>query len=143
MAKKKRSKKTKKVLCHTCKALCCRYVALPIEKPTERGDFDDIRWYLTHKDISVFVEKGDWYINIKNKCRHLSEKAHRCRIYEKRPRICRGYKTNDCELTGEEYDYSLHFTNDRQMEEYMNVKFDNNKSDHPLNAAKKRKKRKS
>ena len=142
MAGKKKQKKTKKVLCHKCKALCCRYIALPIDKPTDRGDFDDIRWYLAHQNITVFVEKGQWYINIKNKCRHLSEKTHRCRIYEKRPRICRGYKTVDCELTCREYDYSLHFTDDRQMEEYMKVKFDNNKSDHPLNTAKKRKKRK-
>ena len=145
MAKKKRSKKAKKakkVLCHTCKALCCRYVALPIEKPTERSDFDDIRWYLAHKDISVFVEAGAWYINIKNKCRHLSEKDHRCKIYDRRPKICRGYKTVDCELTGEEYDYSLHFTDDKQMEEYMKVKYDNNKSDHPVSWEKNRKRKK-
>ncbi|MDD5134209.1 MAG: YkgJ family cysteine cluster protein [Phycisphaerae bacterium] len=139
MAKKK--KKAKKVLCHACKGLCCRYMALPIETPKDRGDFDDIRWYLAHKDVSVFVEDGDWYINIKNKCRHISEKDHRCRIYEKRPRICRGYKTVDCEFTSDEYDYSLHFTNDKQMEEYMKVKFDNNKSDHPINSLKKRKKK--
>ena len=141
MAKKKKAKKAKKVLCHICKGLCCRYMALPIEMPDDRDDFDDIRWYLAHKDVSVFVEKGDWYININNKCRHLSAKDHRCRVYDKRPRICRKYKTVDCELTGEEYDYELHFTNDKQMEEYMKIKFDNNKSDHPINAAKNRKKK--
>jgi Fe-S-cluster containining protein len=133
MAKKK---KAKKVLCHVCKGLCCRYMALPIETLQDRGDFDDIRWYLAHKDVSVFLEDSDWHINIKNKCRHLSGKDHRCRIYEKRPRICRSHKTVDCELTSDEYDYELHFTNDKQMEEYMRVKFDNNKSDHPINGVK-------
>ncbi|MFA5293657.1 MAG: YkgJ family cysteine cluster protein [Phycisphaerae bacterium] len=125
MAKKK---KVKKALCHKCAGLCCRYVALPIETPTEKGDFDDIRWYLTHKHVSVFVEKKSWYISIENKCRYLSAKDHRCRIYDKRPRICRGYKNIDCEFSQNEYNYDLHFTNDREMEEYIKIKFDNNKT---------------
>jgi len=125
MAKKK---KAKKALCHKCAGLCCRYVALPIETPTEKGDFDDIRWYLTHNGISVFVEKKSWYISVENKCRYLSAKDHRCKIYDKRPRICRGHKNIDCEFSQNEYDYDLHFTNDREMEEYIKVKFDNNKT---------------
>jgi Fe-S-cluster containining protein len=72
------------------------------------------------------VEDGDWYINIKNKCKHLSEKDYRCKIYNKRPKICREYSHKDCDFTDGEYDYELHFTNDRQMEEYMKIKFDNN-----------------
>jgi len=112
--------------CARCRGLCCRYVALPIETPETREDFDDIRWYLCHEDITVFVEDGDWYINIKNKCRHLAEKDHRCRIYEKRPRICRGYRHSDCDFVEGQYDYELHFTSDRQMEEYIRIKFDNN-----------------
>jgi len=121
--------KQKKVLCEKCTGLCCRYFALPIETPEDREDFDDIRWYLCHEGITVFVEGGDWYLNVKNKCRHLLPNGHRCGIYEKRPRICKGYKTTDCDLAEGEYDYELHFTNDRQMEEYIKVKFDNNKKD--------------
>jgi len=126
MAKKK---KAKKALCRKCAGLCCRYIALPIETPTEKGDFDDIRWYLAHKGISVFVEKKSWYISVDNKCRHLIAKTHRCKIYDKRPRICRGHKNIDCEFSKDGYDYNLHFTNDRQMEEYINVKFNNNNVD--------------
>lgn len=127
MTKKKKQKT--KAQCSKCAGLCCRYVALPIEEPKTRGDFDDIRWYLTHKGITVFVEKKSWYISVDNTCRHLSKKDHRCRIYENRPRICRGYKNVDCELSKEAYDYDLYFTDDRQMEEYMKIKFDNNKID--------------
>ena len=116
----------KKVSCEKCHGLCCRYFALPIETPKNRGDYDDIRWYLCHKGISVFVEDGDWYISIPNKCRYLTNGDHRCHIYTKRPRICRGYKTEECDLVEGEYDYELHFTNDRQMEEYMKIKFGNN-----------------
>jgi len=38
-----------------CKGLCCRYFAFPIETPEDWDDYDDIRWYLAHKNISVFV----------------------------------------------------------------------------------------
>ena len=119
----------KKVQCEKCRGLCCRYFALPIETPEDKDDFDDIRWYLCHKDVTVFVEDGDWYINIKNKCKHLSDKDNRCKIYNKRPNICRGYKHDDCDFVEGEYNYELHFTSDKQMEEYIRIKFDNNISE--------------
>lgn len=130
MAKKAlRNKKSKanSNLCKKCNGLCCRYFALPIDTPTDREDYENIRWYLAHENVSVFVEDGEWYVNIKNKCRHLSEEDYKCLIYETRPPICRKYKTQNCDFTDNEYDYELHFTNDRQMEEYIKVKFDNNK----------------
>lgn len=119
-------KKTKKGLCHKCQASCCRYLALPIDKPKTRQDYDDIRWYLTHKDVSVFVDEGDWYINFDADCRHIKA-DHRCAIYDHRPKICRGYSTHNCDLTSDEYDHELHFNHDKQMEEYIKVKFDNMK----------------
>ncbi len=128
----------KKSLCDKCTGLCCRYFALPIETPEDREDYDDIRWYLCHKNVSVFVEDGDWYINLKNKCRHLSEKDYKCKIYAKRPKICRGYTVKDCDFVEGDYDYELHFTNDKQMEEYIKVKFGNN-----INKNKKNKKQRS
>ena len=112
--------------CDKCSGLCCRYFALPLETPETREDFDDIRWYLCHEDITVFVEDGDWYLNVKNKCRHLSDGSHRCLIYAKRPGICRKYKHADCDFVEGEYDYELHFTSDKEMEEYIRIKFDNN-----------------
>jgi Fe-S-cluster containining protein len=113
--------------CDKCTGLCCRYFALPIDTPETRDDYDDIRWYLCHEGVSVFVEDGDWYLNItKCKCRHLSEKDHRCLIYDRRPKICRKYRHDNCDFVQGEYDYELHFTNDQQMAEYIRVKFDNN-----------------
>ena len=129
----------KKSQCDKCTGLCCRYFALPIETPEDKGDYDDIRWFLCHKDITVFVEDGDWYINIKNRCKYLSTKGDRCKIYSKRPRICRGYRHSDCDMVEGEYDYELHFTNDNQMEEYIKIKFDNNATE-KKKAKKKRKK---
>ncbi len=133
--------KYKKDLCKKCTGLCCRYFALPIETPEDQGDYDDIGWYLCHKDITVFVEDGDWYINIKNKCRHLSEKDYCCRIYDKRPRICREYSHKDCDFVDGEYDYELHFTSDKQMDEYINIKFGNNVTEKKKQKKSKRKKK--
>lgn len=109
--------------CQKCSGKCCRYFALPIDTPEDWDDFDDIRWYLCHKDVTIFVEDGDWYLNVKNTCRYLSEKDFRCQNYELRPHICRKYHTDNCDLTGDDYGYELHFTNDKQMEEYMRIKF--------------------
>ena len=133
--------KTKKILCEKCTGLCCRYFALPIETPEDRGDFDDIRWYLCHKNATVFVEDGDWYINMENKCKNLTP-DNRCKIYNKRPRICRGYNHKDCDFIEGEYDYELHFTSARQMEEYMKIKFDNNITEKQKAKLKSKRKRK-
>ena len=112
--------------CEKCRGLCCRYFALPIETPETREDYDDIRWYLSHEDISIFVEDGDWYLSVSRKCRHLSEKNHTCLIYDRRPKICRKYRHANCDAVLGEYDYELHFTSDREMDEYIRIKFDNN-----------------
>ncbi len=117
---------TQEQQCGQCTGLCCRYFALPLDTPKEKDDYDDIRWYLCHQGITVFVEDGKWYLNVKNKCRHLSEKDHRCRIYDTRPKICSKYKHADCDFTNGGYDYELHFINDKQMQEYIKIKFGNN-----------------
>lgn len=115
----------KKNQCKLCTGLCCRYFALPIETPEDRDDFDDIRWYLCHEGVTVFVEDGDWYVNVTNTCRHLS-KDHQCEIYDHRPKICRSYTHDECDYVEGDYEYDLHFTDDKQMEEYIKVKYDNN-----------------
>ena len=140
--KKKTKKKVKKIQCNKCDGLCCRYFAFPIEDPEDWDDFDDIRWYLCHENIDIFLEDGDWYMNVRNKCKHLSEKNYKCDMYEKRPKICRGYKMADCDYTSSDYGYELHFTNDRQMEEYMKIKFGEKVLDKLVPKKKKKKKRK-
>lgn len=129
---------SKKNQCDLCTGLCCRYFALPIDTPEDRDDYDDIRWYLCHEDVTVFVEDGDWYVNVKNKCKNLLPKDNRCKIYDSRPKICRGYSHDECDFVEGDYEYDLNFTDDKQMEEYIKVKFDNS-----LKARKKAKKGRS
>ena len=75
-------------LCDKCAALCCRYFALPIDAPTSAREYDDIRWYLVHENVFVFIEKRKWYLGIYSRCKHL-QADNRCGIYLTRPQICR------------------------------------------------------
>ncbi|HEY0008445.1 MAG TPA: YkgJ family cysteine cluster protein [Tepidisphaeraceae bacterium] len=109
------------MLCEKCAALCCRYIALPIDNPESLKDFDNIRWYLVHENIVVFVEKRQWYIGIFTKCKHL-QPDNRCGIYLERPMICREYTTDGCDYHGGEYGYSHLFTSAEQLREYAEKK---------------------
>jgi Fe-S-cluster containining protein len=108
-------------LCEKCVALCCRYIALPLDNPEDAEDYDNIRWYLIHENIVVFVEDGQWFIGILNRCKHLMP-DNRCGIYEERPRICRKYTTDNCEYHGAEYDYEHLFTSGDQLRAYAEEK---------------------
>jgi len=104
-------------LCEHCTALCCRYIALPIDRPESHEDFENIRWYLAHEDVTVFIDKGQWYISFASRCRYLQD-DNRCGIYEKRPRICRSYRTDNCDYHGGEYRYEAYFSEPDQIERY-------------------------
>lgn len=105
-------------LCSKCNALCCQYFCFEIDEPDEYDDFEDIRWYLCHAGVSVHVDEDkDWYIQIENKCNKLDENNF-CTIYEDRPLICRNYRGENCELTGDDYGYLEEFTTPEQLDEY-------------------------
>lgn len=103
--------------CNVCRGQCCRYFGLPIETPETPGDFDDVRWYLLHTGTEVYVDEGDWYVNVRNKCKHLQPDSS-CGIYSTRPRICRQYSMDNCEATSDEYEHEHHFYNVEQLEAY-------------------------
>jgi Fe-S-cluster containining protein len=104
-------------LCEHCTAACCRYLALPLDKPRSARDYDDIRWYLMHEGIIVFVEEGDWYIQFSGGCKNLAD-DNRCVIYRTRPRICRDYEPGECDYSPGDYGYDHLFTHPRQIEAY-------------------------
>jgi Fe-S-cluster containining protein len=109
-------------LCEHCSGMCCRYLALPIDAPEDREEFDDIRWYLLHKGVSVFVEDGEWYLYMAADCRHL-QPDFRCGIYETRPRICREYSTENCDYHSGDYGWEQHFTCPEHLDEYAQEYF--------------------
>ena len=104
-------------LCDKCSALCCRYFVLEIDTPETRSEFDNVRWYLVHENVFVFIEKKKWYLGIYSRCKHLQE-DNRCGIYETRPRICREYSTDNCDYHGGEYDWTVLFSSAEQLAAY-------------------------
>jgi len=109
------------ILCEHCSAACCRYVAIPLDKPRSAKDYDDVRWYLMHENISVFVEDGDWYFQVATRCRNLQE-DNRCGVYETRPKICRDYEPGECDYAGGCYAYDHLFTHPKQIEAYYELR---------------------
>ncbi len=109
-------------LCEHCLGMCCRYLALPIDTPEDRDDFDDIRWYLMHDGISVFVEEDEWYLYVAADCRHL-QPDFLCSAYRTRPRICREYSTENCDYHSGDYGWEQHFTCPQHLDEYVQKRF--------------------
>lgn len=104
-------------LCSQCAGLCCRYFALPIDNPKTEKEYDDIRWYLCHENVVVFIEEKQWYLGLMNKCKHLLP-DNRCGIYETRPQVCREYSTDNCDFHGGEYNFEKLFLSADEMWAY-------------------------
>jgi len=87
--------------CDDCAGECCSYVAVELEKPKCKDDFEDMIYYLLHEGvkISVVIHEGEpetWYLEFAGRCRHLDDKGW-CTIYKHRPKVCRDHKVEECE----------------------------------------------
>lgn len=114
--KPKKSEVPADELCNYCSGKCCRYFALPIDKPTNYEEFDYVRWYLLHENATVFVEDGSWFLLVHTVCKALDEN-NRCKIYDKRPLVCREYSTEKCEYD-DLFVFEKYFETPDQVEEY-------------------------
>lgn len=86
-------------LCNGC-TKCCEHVALEIDVPQNAEDYQEIIWFVLHDKVSVWIDyDGKWYIEFQAKCSALGD--NKCRIYSKRPNICREYSSEDCVHFGE------------------------------------------
>lgn len=85
-----------KMLCDNCDE-CCRYIALEIDKPKNEEDYDNIIWFLLHKNVHVYIDwDNEWLVEFTTPCKMLDPKTKLCKIYGKRPKLCRAYKQADC-----------------------------------------------
>jgi len=92
-------------------------VAVEIDEPTTKGDFDDVRWYTAHRGVSVFVEDKRWYINFSSRCNYLT-RDNQCEVYECRPQICRDHAVSECEGPEGEYRLELELRTPAEVEAY-------------------------
>ncbi|MFH1877245.1 MAG: YkgJ family cysteine cluster protein [Candidatus Omnitrophota bacterium] len=108
--------------CVKCRAKCCRYFALEIDTPRSKRDFENVRWFLAHNGVKIYVESRKWHLEVKSECRFLTE-DHRCGIYEKRPLICREYEIESCEYSLGGHSPSLIFHNIDELDKYLAKRF--------------------
>jgi uncharacterized protein len=104
--------------CRECEAKCCKYFALQIDTPKRKSDFENIRWYLAHENVSVFVDKRKWFLNVDNKCRYLTD-DHQCTIYSRRPELCREHDPTDCEKHHDNFNHTHHFKTIGAFDKYL------------------------
>jgi len=107
-------------ICEDCGSACCTYVAMEIDKPTCKRDYDYIRWYLLHEGVHVFVDHEDcWFVEFKTPCARLGVDG-RCTDYEDRPKICRehGQDGQPCEYF--ESPHKIDFGSAREFEAFLN-----------------------
>jgi len=108
--------------CKNCDAKCCKYVAMEIDTPEAKDDFENIRWYVSHKNIIVYVDNDNtWNIEFQTTCEHLG-KDNKCKIYKKRPEICRQYSQDECHFHNE-YEEKHTFNNIEEIDNYIKKKF--------------------
>jgi len=88
-------------LCGKCKGLCCKYYTVTLDEPEDADDFDELRWFLAHQDCYLYIDEGEWHLNVIASCRFL-DPSGQCLIYEHRPDVCRDFgHEEECEWTGE------------------------------------------
>lgn len=108
----------KKDLCKDCEAICCKYVVLDIDTPETLKDFENIKWYVLHKNVEVFVDyEGIWNIRFITNCESLNKK-NKCSTYRKRPEICKEFSSKDCPQN-KKYEEILTFKKLEDVEEYI------------------------
>lgn len=111
----------RKADCIACKATCCRHIATGIDTPTCKRDYDNIRWYLMHENVRVYIDGEDsWVLEFNTLCRNLSS-DNTCSYYSNRPKICSDYPDAQswCEYESDEPPYKIIFTSAREFEEYL------------------------
>jgi Fe-S-cluster containining protein len=111
-------------ICARCGSGCCNHVALEIDRPTTKQGYDNVRWYLLHENVRVFIDHTKrWMVEFVTPCTQV-EPAVGCRGYTTRPKICRDYPREDevCEYLSEEKPYSVRFDSAAQFEEYLDSK---------------------
>jgi Fe-S-cluster containining protein len=103
--------------------MCCGHIAINLDKPTKKADYDYMRWFLMHERVKVGIDlDGDWMLEMTTPCRHA--KLNQCAIYADRPQICRDYPgpDDDCEFESEQSPYLELFTEASDLERYLTKK---------------------
>jgi len=101
---------------------CCTYIATQIDDPGTFKEYENVRWYLTHENVGVYIDwDGDWYLEFKTQCKHLTD-AKTCGIYEERPLVCSEFSFNDCERNSGEQGWKHYFHSEEELIDFLRTK---------------------
>jgi len=119
---KSKTKSFKKMIhCKDCDGRCCKYIALEVDEPETKEDFDQLVWNLCHEGVSIYIDNdGDWIVEVKTKCRFLGD-DHLCKIYETRPQLCRNHSMENCEVNGEGSPHKILFNHPDELKAYADL----------------------
>lgn len=129
-------------LCLQCPALCCHYITIEIDKPVTRRDYDDIRWQILHKDVSLLIEEDRWLLQCQTVCEYLLVN-NSCGIYERRPLTCRKYSTKNCDYHTTFEGWETEYLEIKTLEEFETYLKEEKKKQRKETAAQKTSKKKS
>ncbi len=105
--------------CSECKQECCKSVIVEVDEPTTIGDWEDIKWQVAHKNVKVIRDnEKDWCIEFLTNCNNLN-KDGTCKIYSKRPVMCKNHDSEACVINGEGDYYEIIFHNIGDVEKYL------------------------
>jgi hypothetical protein len=95
--------------CNNC-TICCEHVALPIDTPRTKEDWQHILWYVSHENVNVYKDHdNDWHVEFKTSCKFLDNDGL-CKVYDERPDVCRDYSWEECEKHGEGNFFKIMFS---------------------------------
>jgi len=117
------------ITCDTCKAVCCRYIATPLDTPVDKEDFQHLRWFLMHENIWIHIDdEDDWYVEFRTPCKNIG-KNNECIIHNDNPNgkrlkygmpdICTRHPLDSCEMNGEGEAYEHTFKTLEEFERYV------------------------
>jgi hypothetical protein len=87
------------MLCSGC-VRCCTYVAVEVDAPDTPWQYDQYVWLLYHKNIWMYVEKGNhWYVQFETVCDKLAPNGQ-CTVHGAHPVLCKTYDARSCERRG-------------------------------------------
>jgi len=115
-----RDPETGLIPCLAC-TQCCHYVAIEIDTPESRREFDNIRWYLYHPGVEVYIDQEDtWNILFNSRCENLQDDG-KCAVYETRPTICREFDNTSCEPNNDEPAEKVIFRTAEDLDHWMRL----------------------
>ena len=110
--------------CGLCsRSICCTYITQAIDTPRSKYDFSHLLWQISHHNVQVYKDEGEWALLINTPCTHLQPDGG-CGIYQDRPQICRDYSNDYCEYDAPAEDgFELFFDGYESLLAYCRKRF--------------------